>query len=114
MGKLLDLVASYSEMDERPETMLDDILAAHDEDISGYQATIDTLTQDSISAAENSKKAILTLKTQNYDLMMSNSNSGDIIEASDNAGGGAGDDEAEEVAPEAQTLDSVFTEQESK
>lgn len=112
MGKLLDLIASYSDMEERPETMLDDILSAHDEDVASYQAKIDTLTQDSISAAENSEKTILSLKTQNYDLMMS-ANNGDIIdEASDNAGGGTGDDETE-PEPESQTLDSVFTEREN-
>lgn len=82
MARFLDLIAALSEMEEKPDSMLDDLLAAYDADVSEYSSQIDSITSAGESALAEANSVIAALKSQNYDLLMS-------VTASDNAGGGA-------------------------
>lgn len=114
MGKLTDLLDSLADMDEKPDTMLDDLRAAHAFDMDEANAASAAAQAAAIEADANSQAAIAErdasiaeLKARNYDLVRA-------LPTGDNNGGGMNDDEVDEgdvlENPEQATIDDLFTE----
>jgi hypothetical protein len=81
MGRVQDYLNGFNPDEINPETFTNDILSAHNEDISIYDAKIESLN-NVISAKDNALSAanheISAVKSQNYDLLMQLPNAADM------------------------------------
>lgn len=115
MSRVSDLLDALAEMDERPDTMLDDLRQAHDMDLADKDTEIEGMRTAAIEGEANTSAAlaardaeIQSLKAKNYEMLAA-------VPANPNSGGGvndepSGDVETVEKSPENVTYDDLFTE----